>query len=189
MRSARSWFLAVSFPLLAAAPLATGGCSKASEEADSKRAPEPPPPPGPPRLPADWRLEVMLDGEVVEPLTAAQVNAVKPDFADSERRGWRLETLVPRAANATRVIADSSTGVSVMYEMGEAAGSAGSATSPALPALFLTRRGELIVASLDPENPFPRYHGKGGQLRRLGDSQPRLLSVTRLRIFHGKTTL
>lgn len=185
MRSALSWFCAVALSLLAAAPLATSGCSKASEEADSKRAPEPPPPPGPPRLPADWRLEVMLDGEVAEPLTAAQVNAVKPDFADSERRGWRLETLVPRAANATRVIADSSTGVSVMYEMGEAAGSAGSA----LPALFLTRRGELIVASLDPENPFPRYHGKGGQLRRFGDSQPRLLGVTRLRIFHGKTTL
>lgn len=199
MRSALSWFVAAAVLSSAAAPLGgavllgLGGCSRASDEADSKRAPEPPPPPGPPRLPEAWQLEVQLDGQALALLTAAQVNAMKPDFADSERRGWRIETLVPQAAKATRVIADSATGVSVMYELGgtgDGTESRGSGLGPPLPpALFLTRRGELIVASLDPGNPFPRYHGKGGQLRRVGDSQPRLLGVTRLRIFHGKATL
>jgi hypothetical protein len=176
----------ISRCLLAALVLGMGvtACSKASDEADSKRAPEAPPPPGPARLPDSWRLEVELDGEAVEPLTAAHINGAAPDFADSERRGWRIETLLPRAANAQLVIADGSAGVSVLYEVPSEGGAA--APSALRPALVLTRRGELSVAALDPDNPFPRYHGKGGQLRRLGDSQPRLVGVKRLRIYHKK---
>lgn len=173
---------------LGAALGAGGGCSKASDEADTKQTPEPPPPPGPPRVPDSWQLEVQLDGEPAPPLTAAVVNSTKPDFADSERRGWRIETLLPRAANATLVIADGPTGVSVLYEVpgSSSAGAAAVPPSTLRPALVLTRRGELSAAALDPENPFPRYHGKGGQLRRLGDSQPRLVGVKRLRIYHQR---
>lgn len=169
--------------LVALALAAAGACSKASDEADTKQTPEPPPPPGPARLPDSWQLEVQVDGEPADALTAAVINGTKPDFADSERRGWRIETLLPRAVDATLVIADGPTGVSVLYEV--PSGGAGVA-SALRPALVLTRRGELSAAAVDPENPFPRYHGKGGQLRRVGDSQPRLLGVKRLRIYHGK---
>jgi hypothetical protein len=171
-------------------------CSTASEEAASKRAPKTPPPQGLVKVPDTWRAEVQLDGVSVAALTAAEMNSIKPDFSDSERRGWKVETLLPGAANATVVIADGAPGVSVMYEVpkpgteGSGAGAAGGAASAALrPAIFVTRRGEVSVAAVDVENPFPRYHGKGGQLRRIGDSQPRLLGVTRLRIFHGRATL
>jgi hypothetical protein len=175
-----------SLTLAAAASLAA--CSKASDEADAKRTPVSPPPPGPPKVAQDWRVEVTIDGAPARALTAADLERIKPDFADSERRGWRIETLVPQAAGATAVIADGPSGVSVLYEV-PAAGAAGATgavgEAPALrPALFLTRRGEVIAAAVDPENPLPRYHGKGGQMRRIGDSQPRLLGVTRLRIHH-----
>jgi hypothetical protein len=169
------------------------GCSTASEESDGKRAPKMPPPQGLVKVADTWRAEVQLDGVSIDALTAAELNSVKPDFADSERRGWRVETLLPRAANATVVIADGAPGVSVLYEVKDAAklpANGSAAESAALrPAIFVTRRGEVSVAAVDPENPFPRYHGKGGQLRRIGDSQPRLLGVTRLRIFHGKASL
>jgi hypothetical protein len=165
-------------------------CSTASEEAESKRAPKTPPPQGLVKVPEAWRAEVQLDGVSIGALTAADLNGVKPDFSDSERRGWQVETLLPGAVNATVVIADGSPGVSVLYELPKADGAGGSVEGAALrPAIFVTRRGEVSVAAVDPENPFPRYHGKGGQLRRIGDSQPRLLGVTRLRIFHGRATL
>lgn len=182
MRTVSSLFAALA--LVVSATCSMAACSKASEEADSKRAPETPPPPGPGRVPESWHVEVLLDGAEVPSLTAATLDRIKPDFADSERLGWRVETLLPGAADATLVIADGATGLSVLYEVPSV--ERGDAASPLRPALFLTRRGELIAASVDPANPFPRYHGKGGQLRRIGDSQPRLLGVKRLRIYHGK---
>lgn len=180
---------------------ALAACSTASEESESKRTPKTPPPQGQAKVPEAWRAEVQLDGVSIGALTAADLNTIKPDFSDSERRGWKVETLLPKAANATVVIADGAPGVSVMYEVpkpgaegGEssaanASSASGSASATLRPAIFVTRRGEVSVAAIDVENPFPRYHGKGGQLRRIGDSQPRLLGVTRLRIFHGRATL
>jgi hypothetical protein len=50
------------------------------------------------------------------------------------------------------------------------------------PVLFLTRRGEVIVAALDPKDPFPKFHGQGGRLHRAGDSMPRVASVAKLEI-------
>jgi hypothetical protein len=50
--------------------------------------------------------------------------------------------------------------------------------------LFLTRRGEVMVAAVDPKDPFPRYHGQGGRLRRGGDPMPRVAPVARLAVTH-----
>jgi hypothetical protein len=48
--------------------------------------------------------------------------------------------------------------------------------------IYLTRRGDVIVAALDPKDPFPRWHGEGGRLRRAGDPTPRLGPVAKLDI-------
>ena len=36
------------------------------------------------------------------------------------------------------------------------------------PVLYLTRRGDIVVAAVDPKDPFPKYHGQGGRLHRAG---------------------
>jgi hypothetical protein len=40
----------------------------------------------------------------------------------------------------------------------------------------------VIVAALDPKDPFPRWHGEGGRLHRAGDSLPRVAPVAKLDI-------
>jgi len=55
------------------------------------------------------------------------------------------------------------------------------------PVLFLTRRGEVNVEAVDPKDPFPHYHGKGGRLHRVGDSLPHVEKVVRLEITHPKS--
>ena len=52
--------------------------------------------------------------------------------------------------------------------------------------LFLTRRGEVIVSTIDPKDPFPRFHGQGGRLHRAGDSYPQVRPVARLEITTAK---
>ena len=53
------------------------------------------------------------------------------------------------------------------------------------PVLFLTRRGDVVVAAVDPKDPFPKYHGQGGRLHRAGDTMPRISPVAKLAITHA----
>lgn len=151
-------------------------CSRASDELDSKRSPAIPPPRDV-HISETLHIEVQIDGAVEPPLTAVYVAGIKPDFADAERRGWWIATLVPKAVHAQIVIAEGPSGVGLRLE------SHGKAVAPAL---LLTRRGEVIVGAVDPQDPFPRYHGQGGRLKRLGDPMPRLSPVSRLLITSAK---
>jgi hypothetical protein len=149
-------------------------CSRASDEGEAKKwALEPPPKDVAP--PASLAIQVTVDGTARGTITAATLTARKPDFADAERTMWLIPTLVPDAsAHGTSVEAVSPAGVSVKFARPSAAGLE--------PVLFLTRRGEVIVAAVDPKDPFPRYHGQGGRLHRAGDSWPRVAPVARLAI-------
>ncbi len=153
--------------------LLTAGCSRASDEAGAKQwASEPPPEDVAP--PKDLQIGVTVDGAAQASITATLLLTTPPDFEDPERRAWLISTLVPAATPGSRVQAFSPQGVGVTFERPSPTGFE--------PVLFLTRRGDLIVSAVDPKDPFPRYHGQGGRLRRVGDSLPRVMPVTRLEI-------
>jgi hypothetical protein len=167
------WLVAV----VAFATLGLAGCAKASEEQKGKRTPLTPPP-AQVEIPAALSIDVTVDGAPAPPLTGDKLRATKPDFADPERQAWKLTTLLPELDRpGAAVEATGPTGVVVRLER--------PATPTAMdPVLFLTRRGDVVVALVDPANPFPDYHGQGGRLRRPGDPLTRLSPVSRLAVVH-----
>jgi hypothetical protein len=155
--------------------LLLAACSRASEESEAKRSPVPPPPPTV-EIPKDLNIAVTLDGAAAEPITRARLEAIDPDFSDEERRAWRLTTVLPALDTPGAVIeARGPTGVSIRVERPD------DAAMPQ-PVLFFTRRGDVVVSVVDPADPFPGYHGQGGQLKRQGDPLPRLSPVTALAV-------
>ena len=159
--------------------LLAAACSRASEESEAKRSPAPPPPPEV-QIPRDLNIAVTLDGTAAEPITRDRLEAIAPDFADKERRAWRLTSVLPALDTPGAVIeARGPTGVSIRVER------PADQAMPA-PVLFFTRRGDVVVSVVDPADPFPGYHGQGGQLKRQGDPLPRLSPVTALAIVTKK---
>jgi hypothetical protein len=128
-------------------------------------------------VPGGLSIDVSVDGAAKPALTTETLKTVRPDFADPERRAWKITTLVPEATSGTTVEAAGPTGVTVKFAQPTPDGLE--------PVLFLTRRGELIVAALDPKDPFPRFHGQGGRMHRAGDSMPRVTPVAKLAITHA----
>lgn len=155
--------------------LAVAACSRASDESEAKRSPAPPPPPRV-EIPRDLNIAVTLDGAAADPITRERLEAIAPDFHDEERRAWRLTRVLPALDAPGAVIeARGPTGVSIKVPRPD------DAAMPQ-PVLFFTRRGDVVVSVVDPADPFPGYHGQGGQLKRQGDPLPRLSPVTALSI-------
>jgi hypothetical protein len=153
-------------------------CSRASDEGSAKKWQEAPPPKEV-RVPSGLSITVTVDGAEKQPITSDVLKETKPDFSDDDHRAWRIPTLVTEAApSGSTIEATSPSGVSVKFALPTAEGLE--------PVLFLTRRGEVIVAAIDPKDPFPRYHGQGSRLRRPGDSMPRVQPVTKLAISTGE---
>jgi len=149
-------------------------CSRASQEGEAKQWATPPPGKDI-AIPANLLIAVTLDGVALPEITGDRLRQTRPDFADDEHKAWLIPTLVPEARPAgSSIEAMSGTGVSVKFAHPTAEGLE--------PVLFLTRRGDVIVSALDPKEPFPRYHGQGGRLRRAGDPMPRVSPVARLAI-------
>ncbi|MBL9017932.1 MAG: hypothetical protein JNL83_27345 [Myxococcales bacterium] len=164
--------------LVAALAVAGAACSKASNEAETKQWPDKPPPKDMPP-PADLAIGVLVDGTPSTTITAQMLNTTKPDFADAERTAWLIATLVPEARPPGTIIeAVSPAGMSLKQQRPLPTGLE--------PVLFLTRRGEIIVSTIDPKDPFPRFHGQGGRLHRAGDSFPQVRPVARLEITTAK---
>lgn len=157
--------------------MAAAACGRPSEEREAQQWASPPPGKDVP-VPAQLRIEVTVDGEARPAITAESLRAARPDYADDERKAWRIPSLVGEAGPPGAVEATSPAGVRVTFEHPTAEGLE--------PVLFLTRRGEVIVAALDPKDPFPRYHGQGGRLHRAGDQLPRVAPVSRLEITRAK---
>lgn len=156
---------------LAAVALALG-CGRGEDAVNAKRSPRPPAPPRV-EVPTELRIAVSVDGQPATAIEAAVLEQLAPDFADSERRAWKLDRLVPALAGAgASVEAVGKAGISVRF----------AASDGKAPVLFLTRRGEVVVTVVDPAQPFPEYHGQGGRLGRPGDPVPHLGRVTELRV-------
>jgi hypothetical protein len=154
--------------------LLVAACSQPSDESQRKQLATPPP--GMVEIPAALAIEVAIDGAPAAQITAAQLKASKPDFADANRSAWLIPKLVPEATGS--IEAFGSAGISVTYPH--------AMPGNMQPVLFLTRRGDVNVEAIDPTDPFPRFHGNGGRLHRIGDSLPHVEKVTRLAITRAK---
>lgn len=156
---------------------AFAACSKASDEGAAKQwAKEPP---KKVEIPAGLSIGVVIDGAGKAAITGDVLRTTKPDFVDEERAAWRIPTLVADAGEpGSTVEAVGQAGISVKFARPMAEGLE--------PVLFLTRRGEVNVEAVDPKDPFPHYHGKGGRLHRVGDSLPHVEKVVRLEITRSK---
>ncbi len=154
--------------------IALCACSRASDSGEAKKWQEAPPPKEV-SVPAGLSIAVQVDGADKPPITSDVLKTTKPDFSDEDHRAWKVPTLVAEAAPAgITVEAAAPNGVAVKFAHPNAEGLE--------PVLFLTRRGEVIVAALDPKDPFPKFHGQGSRLRRPGDTSPRVAPVTKLSI-------
>ncbi|HLU65771.1 MAG TPA: hypothetical protein VKZ63_05820 [Kofleriaceae bacterium] len=149
-------------------------CSRAGEEESGKRAPIPPPPPAV-DLPAGLHIPVEVDGAPAEPITRDSLTRIQPDFADDERRAWRLSRVLPSYRAGAVVEAVGREGVSITLPRPDT-------LEEPQPVLFFTRRGDVVAMVVRPEDPFPRFHGQGGRLRRPGDLTPRVSPVIKLRV-------
>jgi len=157
--------------------LALVACSRASTEGESKQWPADPPAAGPLAIPANLSIAVSVDGVAKPAITTAMLTAAKPDFVDSDRMAWLVPTLVAEARAPGAVVeAFAATGVSVSFSH--------PTTDGFEPVVFLTRRGEAVFSAVDPKDPFPPFHGRGGRLHRPGDAKPRVSPISRLEITH-----
>jgi len=154
--------------------LLLAACSRAGEEESGKRAPIAPPPQII-EIPEGLNIPVDVDGVATQPITRATLDGVKPDFADAERRAWRLTRIVPGFTGDAVLEAVGRDGVAITMQR------PGSGDEPQ-PVLFFTRRGEVVATQVRPEDPFPQFHGQGGRLRRPGDTTPRVSPVVALRV-------
>jgi len=151
-----------------------GACQKASDATQAKRMPQPPPAPEL-RVPDGLHIDVVVGGKPAPAIDAARLRATPPDFADAERRAWKLATLMGAdvAAPGTSFV------VSGAPSAGLVLAQPATASDPQ-PALMLNRRGELVATMVTPNAPFPPYHGAGGRLGRPGDTTPHLPGVVKI---------
>ena len=179
MRSLRAapFGFAIAVGLLIA--IAGSGCQKASDATQAKRMPQPPPARAL-SVPDGLHIDVVVAGQAAPAIDAARLRATPPDFVDSERRAWKLSTLIG-AATATP-------GTEFVVSGAPAAGlvltQPANATDPQ-PALMLNRRGEVVATLLTPNAPFPSFHGAGGRLGRPGDNIPHLPGVVKVVVAHS----
>lgn len=156
--------------------MALAACSKAGEEQQgAKRAPIAPPPEEGAEIPADLSIEVEVDGAPAEPITPETLSQHQPDFADEERRAWRLSRILPAYVAGASVEAVGRDGVSMTMPRP-------ATLEEPQPVLFVTRRGDVVATLLKPDDPFPDFHGQGGRLRRPGDLTTRVTPIAKLRV-------
>ena len=167
----RTFVLAIG----AAASIAIG-CKRSSDQNESKRMPKPPPP-ADAEASSELHIAVEIDGMADVAIDGTKLNATKPDFVDSERRAWRIESLIGASAkrDGTVIAVTGEKGVTVTLHQPKS-------DKDPLAVLVVSRRGEVVAAMVEPDEPFPQYHGHGGRLGRRGDPLPRVAGVTKIAI-------
>jgi len=163
----------VLFVLAAAAT----ACSRPSADPnESRQMPKLPPPPAA-EAPVDLSVAVVIDGQAAPPLDRARLDATPADFTDGDRRAWRIETLLgapaSRAGAAFTVTGDKDVAIVLRHPR---------SASDEVPVLALNRRGQLLAAMVESDEPFPGYHGQGHRLERRGDPLPRVEGVKRIEV-------
>ena len=159
--------------LFAAMSLVALGCDEGAPN-EAKRMPKPPPPEDAGLAIA---IAVSVDGKPAASIDSAKLDSVKPDFQDDERRAWRFSTLLGARLEVPSAVVKVTGEKGIVLELPRPATS----TSPE-PVLMVSRRGEVMAAMIEPDNPFPQYHGRGGRLGRRGDPLPRISGVTAVEV-------
>ncbi len=158
--------------------LAPGACDDVRSN-ESKQMPQLPPPPQTTLQPL--RIAIEIGGVAAPPITEATLAKIPPDFVEGEHRAWRISTLLGDALGEPMTRAELAVTVTGAHGV-----TIHMAASPALdrpaPTLFVTRRGDVIAALVNPRDPFPDFHGKGRRLGRPGDPMPRVAEVSKIQI-------
>jgi hypothetical protein len=159
-----------------AGTLSLVACKTQSDQNESKRMPKPPPPPDA-EAPSELHIAVEIDGKPDHVIDAAKLAATKPDFADGERRAWRVETLVGAAAKRDGVViaVTGEKDVTVLLHQPKT-------DKDPLAVIAVSKRGDVVAAMVEADEPFPPYHGHGGRLGRRGDPLPRVAGVTKIAV-------
>src|SRR5436305_200721 len=122
--------------------VASGACQKASDATQAKRMPQPPPGPAgrDVDVPDGLRIEVVVGGKAAAPIDAARLRALKADFVDSERRAWRLQSLLGGdvVTPGTELVVSGAPSAGLVLTQPAAAGDP-------QPVLMLNRRGDVIA--------------------------------------------
>jgi hypothetical protein len=108
-------------------------------------------------------VEVVLDGKSVPAIDSQRLRKHKADFRDEDRSAWKLGTLLPSIYRAEMAVSleDPSGERRVLTESG--------ALGQRIVVVAINRAGVLRVALVSPSNPFPPFHGRGGNRGRQGD--------------------
>lgn len=125
----------------------------------------------------DLHLPVEVNGTEVAPIEPALLRRVTPDYVQGERRAWRFSTLLGAQFGRQDAV----------LEIENASGLRTSFAPPTrqiegrIAVLALNRKGNLVVAMVPPDDPFPPFHGRGGNRGRGGD--PRAIrDIKRIRL-------
>ena len=146
------------------------GCRGSGNEA--KQMPKTPPPPSI-DVP-EVSIAVEVDGVARAPIDGARLRATAPDYADEDRRAWRIAPLVGAPAGS-QISVTGEGGIAVVMP-------APVGDKEPQPSLMLSRRGQLVAMMLSPGDPFPAFHGQGRRMQRPGDSLPHVVNVSKIAV-------
>ena len=105
-------------------------------------------------VPEGISIAVTLDGVRAGTLDSAWLDAHAPDFRDGDdRRAWKISSIAGPNTDASGSV------IEVLSGDGAARLKPGRAS---IAFATLNRSGELVVALADPSDPFPAFHGRGG---------------------------
>jgi len=130
----------------------------------------------PTKVPAGISIPVTVEGASAGTIDTAWLTAHAPDFRGAEdQRAWKIAALAAAAEAPGAVIEIESDGAQVNELQ----------TGPsAVAVVTLNKNDELVAKILDPKEPFPAFHGRGGNRGRGGEDE-RVKVVRAIRVKSG----
>lgn len=126
-------------------------------------------------VPEGVKVDVEIDGRESVPITSEGLRAVTPSYHDTDLRAWRLVAILPADAVKAGMqldVEEQNGRRTIFARFGEKDGE---------PVLMVNRKGQVLIALIEPDNPFPAFHGRGGN-RGQGARADRIRGVTKLRL-------
>lgn len=134
----------------------------------------------PGKIPAGISIPIGVEGaSAPTTLDSAWLTAHAPDFRGAEdQRAWKLSALTP-AADAPGAIVEVESDGAQTAEL---------RPGPSAVVVFtLNKNHELVAKLVDPKEPFPAFHGRGGNRGRGGEDE-RVKAVRAIRVKSGGAT-
>jgi hypothetical protein len=102
-------------------------------------------------------IEIEVEGRPEKPVDAARLESTPPDFADGPHKAWKLRTFLGEAFDAPDTAVEvTGDGMRVTFDR------PGKAVDGRVPVLLTNLRGQVVLALVDEKDPFPSFHGRGG---------------------------